>query len=258
MIDSHSHLADEIFAADLDAVIARARDAGVRGTLCILDAASDEEAAQARSLRARWEAVRFATGIHPHHAGRYAEAPEEAVRVVSASMAAHPEVRALGEMGLDYHYDFAPREVQQAVFAAQVELAGERDLPIVIHTREADADTLAILRGASRPARGVLHCFTGDAALATAALDLGFHLSFSGIVTFPKAQSLRDIAASMPPDRLLIETDSPFLAPVPHRGKRNEPAWVSRVLDVLAGVRGVSPETLAEQSTANFTALFRP
>jgi TatD DNase family protein len=258
MIDSHSHLADEIFAADLDAVIARARDAGVRATLCILDAASDEEAAQARSLCTRWDAVRFATGIHPHHAGRYAAAPEEVVRVVSASVAAHPEVRALGEMGLDYHYDFAPREVQQAVFAAQVALAGERDLPIVIHTREADADTLDILRAASRPARGVLHCFTGDAALATAALDLGFHLSFSGIVTFPKAQPLRDIAAAMPPDRLLIETDSPFLAPVPYRGKRNEPAWVSRVLDVLAEVRGVAPAALAEQSTANFTALFRP
>src|SRR5262249_40317023 len=155
--------------------------------------------------------------------------------------------------------DFAPRDVQQAVFRVQVQLALDLNLPIVIHTREADADTLEILRAACpRPPRGVFHCFTGDEALARAALDLGFHLSFSGIATFPKGQSLRDIAAFVPADRILIETDSPFLAPVPYRGKRNEPAWVARVLDVLAGVRGVTPEALAAQTSANFETLFRP
>jgi TatD DNase family protein len=258
MIDSHCHLADEVFVADLDAAVARARAAGLTGAFCILDAGSDEETARAPRVRAAWSAVRFATGIHPHQAGRYADAADEAVRVVSSALETNPDVRAIGEIGLDYHYDFAPRAVQQAVFAAQVDLAGARDLPIVIHTREADADTLAILRDAARPVRGVFHCLTGDAALAQAALDLGFHVSFSGIVSFPKAQALRDIAAVVPADRLLVETDSPFLAPVPHRGKRNEPAWVARVLEVVAGVRGVTPEALAAQTTANFTALFRP
>jgi TatD DNase family protein len=258
MIDSHCHLADEVFVADLDAAVARARAAGLTGAFCILDAGSDEETARVPGVRAAWGAVRFATGIHPHQAGRYADAVDEAVRVVSSALDTNPDVRAIGEIGLDYHYDFAPRAVQQAVFAVQVDLAGARDLPIVIHTREADADTLAILRDAARPARGVFHCFTGDAALAQAALDLGFHVSFSGIVSFPKAQALRDIAAGVPADRLLVETDSPFLAPVPHRGKRNEPAWVARVLEVVASVRGVTPEVLATQTTANFTALFRP
>jgi TatD DNase family protein len=255
MIDSHCHLADEVFAADLDAVVRRAQDAGVEAALCILDAGSPEELARASVAEAAWPAVRIAAGVHPHHAGRFADA-EDAVRVVTSAIDARARLCAVGEIGLDYHYDFAPRAVQQAVFAAQVELAGARDLPIVIHTREADADTLAILREASKRPRGVFHCFTGDAALARAALDLGFHLSFSGIATFPKGQSLRDIAATAPGDRLLIETDSPYLAPPPHRGKRNEPAWVARVLDVLATVRGTSPEALAAQTTANFRALF--
>jgi TatD DNase family protein len=256
MIDSHCHLADEVFADDLGAVVARARAAGVEAALCILDASNPEEAGRAVRVRGAWDAVRFAAGVHPHHAGRYAGDVDAAVAAVSAALDAQPGMRGLGEIGLDYHYDFAPRDVQQSVFAAQVDAAAARDLPIVIHTRDADADTLAILRGASRPPRGVFHCFTGDASLARAALDLGFHLSFSGIATFPKGQSLRDIAADVPHDRLLIETDSPYLAPPPHRGKRNEPAWVARVLEVLATVRGTTPEALASQTTANFRALF--
>jgi TatD DNase family protein len=256
MIDSHCHLADEVFAADLDALVCRAQEAGVEAALCILDAGSPEELGRASRVQAAWSAVRFTAGIHPHQAGRYAESADAAVRLVSEAMARQPGIRAVGEIGLDYHYDFAPRPVQQAVFEAQVAFAGARDLPIVIHTREADADTLAVLRGASKPPRGVFHCFTGDASLARAALDLGFHLSFSGIATFPKGQSLRDIAATVPADRLLVETDSPYLAPPPHRGKRNEPAWVARVLDVIATVRGTTPEALATQTTANFRALF--
>jgi TatD DNase family protein len=259
MIDSHCHLADEVYAGDLDEVVARAREAGVEAALCILDADSAEEASRAARVETLWPAVRLATGIHPHQAGRYAAAPAEAARVVSASLAANPRVRAFGEMGLDYHYDFAPRDVQQAVFASQVRLARERDLPVVIHTREADADTLRILQdeGDSR-VRGVFHCFTGDEALARAVLDLGFHLSFSGIVTFPKAQALRDIAAFVPGDRLLVETDSPFLAPVPYRGQRNEPAWVARVAEIVAGARGVRVEALVAQTCRNFVELFRP
>jgi len=258
MIDSHCHLADEVFVGDLDAVVARAQEAGVRAALCILDAGSDEEASRAQTVRAKWGSVRFAAGVHPHQAGRHAGNPAEAVAVVERAIEANGDVRALGEIGLDYHYDFAPRPVQQVVFSAQVELAATRGLPVIIHTREADADTLAILRSIPNVPGGVFHCFTGDEALARAALDLGFHLSFSGIVSFPKAQALRDVAAFVPADRLLIETDSPYLAPVPHRGKRNEPAWVVRVCEVLASVRGTTAASLAGRTSENFVKLFRP
>jgi TatD DNase family protein len=259
MVDSHCHLADDAFTADLDDVVSRARSAGVESVLCVLDAGSEVEIGRAPGLRERWGGVRFAVGVHPHQAGRYAQDAAEAVRVAAGAIDGVAGACGLGEIGLDYHYDFAPRAVQQAVFAAQVDLAVSRNLPVVIHTREADADTVAILRGAGPGrVRGVFHCFTGDAALARAALDLGFHVSFAGIVSFPKAQALRDVAATVPEDRLLIETDSPFLAPVPHRGKRNEPAWVARVCEVLAGVRGVAPGELADRTSRNFAALFEP
>jgi TatD DNase family protein len=259
MIDSHCHLADDAFVSDLGDVVARAKAAGLDRVLCILDASSDEELQRAADLSARWPDVRFGLGVHPHQAGKYAEDPDVAARVAGTALDAVAGVRALGEVGLDYHYDFAPREVQQRVFAAQVRLALARNLPVIIHTREADADTLAILRDAGETAvRGVFHCFTGDAALAEAALDLGFYLSFSGIVTFPKAQALRDVAAATPADRLLVETDSPYLSPVPHRGGRNEPARVVHVADALAAVRGVTPDAFRAQTTANFERLFSP
>jgi TatD DNase family protein len=259
MVDSHCHLADDAFADDLEEVIARARAAGLDAALCILDAGSDVELRRAADLDARWPEVRFATGVHPHHAGRHASDAAEASRVAASAIDEVPGVRAIGEIGLDYHYDFAPREVQQAVFAAQIRLALERDLPIVVHTREADADTLRVLRDAGRGAvRGVFHCFTGDAALADSALALGFHLSFSGIVTFPKAQALRDVAVSVPIDRVLVETDSPYLAPVPFRGARNEPARVVHVAEAIAAARGVTPDTLRAHTTENFARLFRP
>ncbi len=164
---------------------------------------------------------------------------------------------AIGEIGLDYHYDFAPRDVQREVFGAQVALARELNLPVVIHTREADEHTLDVLRGDGKgEVRGVFHCFTGDDRLARAALDLGFMVSFSGIVTFPRSDTLRNIARSVPLDRLLIETDSPFLAPVPRRGQRNEPAWVSHVADALAGALGISVDELERATDANFERLF--
>ena len=166
--------------------------------------------------------------------------------------------RAIGEIGLDYHYDFSPREVQQAVFRAQVDLAGELQLPVIIHTREAEADTIEALKSAGDSLRGVLHCFTGTRELATAALDLGFYISLAGIVTFPKALELREIARDIPLDRLLIETDSPFLAPVPHRGARNEPARVVHTAETLAVLRGIPVAELDRATTANFHALFRP
>jgi len=256
MIDSHCHLADEAFASDLDAVIARAREAGVTEALCILAAGDGEEAARARKVSAGWDAVAFATGVHPHAAAPFAERADAAANLTCVHLAAFAG-RAIGEIGLDYHYDFAPRDVQQQVFAAQVDTARRRDLPIIIHTREATDDTFAIL-GNAPGVRGVFHCFTGDAAMATRALDIGFYVSFAGIVTFPKAGDLREAARIVPDDRLLIETDSPYLAPVPHRGKRNEPAFVAQVLDTIAGIRGRNRQELDAQVTANFRRLFPP
>src|ERR671934_3079539 len=227
MIDSHCHLADETFANDLDAVVVRAKAAGVERVCVILEAGNRQEAAQAERLRELWPEVRFAVGVHPHQAHEFAADPDRALSVVREQLEATPAARAIGEIGLDHHYDFSPRDVQQAVFRGQVRLARELRMPVVIHTREADEDTIRILREeGSGEVRGVLHCFTGTAALAEAGLDLGFSISVAGIVTFPKAVSLRETVRRVPLDRVLTETDSPFLAPVPHRGKRNEPAFV--------------------------------
>lgn len=255
MIDSHCHLAGDEFVDDLDAVIARAIEAGVTGALCILDAGNGVECDRAPGLVARWPAVRFAAGVHPHRAAACGdvEAVEQLVRDALTTAGAC----ALGEVGLDYHYDFAPRDVQRAVFARQVEVARALGLPLVIHTREADADTVDVLAQAGGgEVRGVFHCFTGDAALAHAALDLGFHLSFSGILSFPRAEALRAVAAGVPHDRVLVETDSPYLAPVPFRGRRNEPAWVVKVAETLATVWQVPVADVIGQTTANVEALF--
>lgn len=257
MIDSHCHLADEAFADDLTDVIARAREAGLMSALCILAAGDAEEASRAARVRTTWHNVRFASGVHPHQAGAFdgrpADAAAEAARTIDAF-----DGCAVGEIGLDYHYDFSPRPVQRDVFAAQIALALDRRLPVIIHTREATDDTFDVLREAGDGVRGVFHCFTGDAAMARRALDIGFYVSFAGIVTFPRAESLREAARLVPDDRLLIETDSPYLAPVPHRGKRNEPAFVGRVLETLAQVRGAAPDELGAAVARNFDALFRP
>ena len=257
MIDSHCHLADEAFEADLDATIARAKEAGLSSALCILSAGDEAEGERARRVRDRWAPVRFATGAHPHNAGSFGGRPDEAARVAQAHITAF-DACAVGEIGLDYHYDFAPRPVQREVFVAQVHLALQLDLPIIIHTREATDDTFAVLREAGPALRGVFHCFTGDEAMARRALDIGFHVSFAGIVTFPKAAEIREAAKIVPFDRLLIETDSPYLAPVPHRGKRNEPAYVAHVLEALAALRSEPAASLDAAVTRNFDALFRP
>ncbi|MGB7218241.1 MAG: TatD family hydrolase [Vicinamibacterales bacterium] len=259
MIDSHCHLADEVFADDLEAVIARARAAGVERALVILEAGHAKESAQARRVERLWPEVRFAIGVHPHQAHQFADHPQRAADLVREQMTATASGRAVGEIGLDYHYDFSPRDVQQAVFRAQVRLARELGRPIVVHTREADADTVAILRqDGGGEVSGVLHCFTGTPELARAGLDLGFYISVAGIVTFPKAGELRDTIRAVPVERLLAETDSPFLAPVPHRGKRNEPAYIVRVVGALADIHGVEAGEVARRTTANFHTLFRP
>ena len=258
LIDSHCHLADPAFDFDREAVIERARAAGLAHALCILAADNTVEAEGANGLSQLWPAIRFGVGVHPHQAGQFAGRETQAAALVREVIGRTPAARAVGEIGLDYHYDFAPKPVQQAVFRVQIRLARELNLPIVIHTREAEDDTLAILREDGGRVNGVLHCFTGTARLADAGLALGMHISFAGIVTFPKAGNLREIAGSVPGDRLLCETDSPYLAPTPFRGKRNEPAWVVRVAEDLAAARHEEVEALGRQITQNFSALFRP
>jgi len=259
LIDSHCHLAGPEFADDLDAVVGRARAAGLTHALVILAADDEAELRQARVVAAAWPAVRFSIGIHPHAAGTYADDPSMAARRVADAMSRQPLTRAVGEIGLDYHYDHAPREVQQQVFRAQIRLALDRRLPIVIHTREATDDTFAILDEEQASAVPVvLHCFTGDRDMARRALDAGYLLSFAGIVTFPRALELKEVAREVPLDRFLIETDSPFLAPVPFRGKRNEPAWVKQVAEVVADLRGTTTDAVVQASLNNFQRLFNP
>lgn len=256
MLDSHCHLAGEEFASDLREVASRAAEAGVRDALCILESEDSGELARAVIVREAWPSIRFATGIHPHHAGKFAADVPAAIETVSRALDATGAC-AVGEIGLDYHYDFSPRAVQQEIFRAQIRLALERDLPVIIHTREATADTFRILREEGRGTlRGVFHCFTGDVAMAREALDIGFYLSYAGILTFPKAGDLRESAKITPPDRLLSETDAPYLAPTPYRGKRNEPAYVARVVETLAELHSSSVPEITSRIDENFARLF--
>ena len=258
MIDSHCHLAGPEFAGDLEDVVARAREAGLVRCLVILAAEDADEIRHSEKVLAAWPTVRFAVGVHPHNAHQFATDAGEAVRLVERRLAELPAACAIGEIGLDYHYDFSSQDVQHAVFRAQLRLAREHELPVVIHTREAEEDTLRIIAEESEgELRGVFHCFSGDSAAATRALGSGFHVSIPGIATFPKSVDLRDAAHTIPDDRLLIETDAPYLAPVPFRGKRNEPAYVIKVLETVAEVRGVDRDVLGARLVANFDRLFR-
>jgi TatD DNase family protein len=254
VIDSHCHLAGEEFVPDLDAVVTRAKAAGLTSALCILSAGDEGESARAAAVAAAWPAARFATGIHPHQAGEFAGRVPEGIEAVRRALDRH-RACAIGEIGLDYHYDFSPRDVQQEVFRAQLQLAREADLPVVIHTREATDDTFRLIEEAGR-VRGVFHCFTGDESMARRAAAVDFYVSFAGILTFPRAEDIRAAAGVVPLDRLLVETDSPYLAPVPYRGKRNEPAFVAEVVARLAALRGIPPSELGAQVTRNFDALF--
>lgn len=259
MIDSHCHLADETFSAELESVVARARTAGVERALVILEAGNDQEAAQACRVHELWPDVRTAVGIHPHAAHEYGTSVDRVLSTVRDQIAKTPTARALGEIGLDYHYDYSPRDVQRTVFRAQVRLARDLKLPVVIHTREADEDTMTVLRDEGQgEVTGVLHCFSGTADLARAGLELGFYISFAGMLTFNNAGPLRETARLVPLDRLMTETDSPFLAPVPHRGKRNEPAFVSHVVAALAQLHAIDVQEMDQHTSANFHRLFRP
>ena len=259
MIDSHCHLAGEEFESDLADVVQRAVTAGVSGALVIIAADDDTECRRAREVTDAWPGVRLSFGVHPHAAGRCADEHGRAARLVQERLSDGDHARAIGEIGLDYHYDFAPRDVQQTVFREQIDLARRLRLPIVIHTREATEDTFRILGDESAgEVGGVFHCFTGDRAMARRALDAGFYISLAGIVTFPRAAELHDVATMVPLDRLLIETDSPFLAPVPHRGTRNEPAHVVHVAEAIARLRDTTAEAVGLAAQENFDRLFNP
>lgn len=250
LVDSHVHLDDKQFDPDRAEVIERALGAGVERMLAIGTGSGPPDLEAALRL-ARQHAFIYATvGVHPHDA---AKATPETFTALE-TLAADARVLAIGEIGLDYHYDFSPREVQRDVFVAQLKLAGRAGKPIVIHTREAWDDTLLLLRE-HWSGGGIMHCFSGGPAEARQALDLGFYLGFGGVLTFPKADALREAARLAPEGRLLLETDAPYLAPVPKRGKRNEPAFLLESARRLAEVRGATPERIAERTTRNFERL---
>ncbi len=250
LVDSHCHLDDPKFEEDREQVIERARLAGVERMMAIGTGNGPPDLATAVRLADRYPFIYATIGVHPHDASKATSETFVKLR----ELAAHPKVLAVGEIGLDYHYDFSPREVQREVFARQLELASEAELPVVIHTREAWDDTVALLREGVRNG-GIMHCFTGDEQQAREALDLGMHLSFGGVLTFPKADAVRQAARITPEERLLVETDCPYLAPVPHRGKRNEPALMVETVKRLAEVRGRAAGEIAEATTGNFERL---
>ena len=252
LIDSHCHLDSEQFDGDREAVIERALAAGVERMLTIGSGDGPPDVEAAIRLADRYPMLYASIGVHPHDASK---ATAETYRKL-AELAAHPKVVAVGEIGLDYHYDHSPREIQRDVFAEQMRIASDARKPIVIHTREAWSDTVALIRKHWNSAYGgIIHCFTEGPVEAREALDLGFHVSFAGIVTFPKATGVQEAARIVPADRLLVETDAPFLAPVPWRGKRNEPAFVVQTVRKVAELRGVTPEEIASTTVANFHRL---
>jgi TatD DNase family protein len=259
-VDSHAHLEMEQFDADRDVMLQRAKDAGIASILAIGSGTGPGSLDCAVQLADKHDFVYATIGIHPHEAKLAGDADFEEL----ARLAKRPKVIAWGEIGLDYFYDHSPREVQQQVFLKQLHLAQAAKLPIVIHCRpsnnsdDAWEDCLKLLNEKWAPSRlrGILHCFTGTWAHAERALDMGFMISFAGNVTFPKAQQIREVAKQVPLERMLIETDSPFLAPVPHRGKRNEPSFVKETARQLAELRGLSTEDIGLQTTNNFCRFF--
>ncbi|HEY1265051.1 MAG TPA: TatD family hydrolase [Terriglobales bacterium] len=259
-VDSHAHLEGEQFAADRDQVLTRARETGVQTIVAIGSGTGPGSLDCGIRLAEQHDFVYATIGIHPHEA----KLAEDKDFVEMEQLAQRPKVIAWGEIGLDYFYDHSPRELQRAVFVKQMELAIAARLPIVIHNRPSnnsddaweDFFTLIEQHWAASGLGGILHCFTGSPSHAKRALDLGFMISFAGNITFPKAQQIRDAAKEVPLDRMFIETDCPFLAPVPHRGKRNEPAFVKEVARQLGELHGLSMEAVGEQTAANFYRFF--
>ncbi len=252
LIDSHCHIDDARFDVDRDVMMNRARNAGVEHFVTI--GCDLETSLAAVALADKHPFISATVGVHPHEVKLIQEGWYDELRLLGRSA----RVVAYGEIGLDYHYDHSPRDVQRIRFREQIQLARELKLPIVIHTREAQEDTITILKEEkASELGGVFHCFSGDAWLAKDALDLGFYLSFSGVVTFQNAVMLREIVKTVPLDRILVETDSPYLTPAPYRGKRNEPAYVRQVAEKIAEIHGISVQEVEDATSGNASSLFR-
>ena len=250
MIDSHSHIYTARFEPDRAAVLERAVEAGIVQLMQV--GCNLTESAQVVDLAGRVPGIYAAVGVHPHDAVTVDAAVLDGIEALTAS----PKVLAWGEIGLDFYYDNSPRDIQKSAFAAQLERVANLDLPVVIHTRDAEPETLALLERHRVPRGGHVHCFTGSLEMAEALLGMGFHIGFTGIVTFKKAEALREVVAKVPLDRLLIETDSPYLAPHPNRGKRNEPAFVVHVAQAVADIKGLSLAEVVRATSANFYRLY--
>jgi TatD DNase family protein len=254
LIDSHAHIQGKEYAGEADAVIERARAAGVEKIVAVGGAGDMSSNTEAVALAVRFENVYATVGMHPHDAKDVGA--EDLAKL--KELAAHPKVVAVGETGLDYYYSHSPHDVQRRVFGQFIQMARETDLPIVVHERDAAQEASELLRSeGGGELRGVIHCFTGDYAAARDYLDLGFYLSFTGIITFKNAGPLREVVRKVALERMFVETDSPFLTPVPHRGKRNEPAYVRFVAETIAGIKGVPLEEVAERTTRNVQDLFK-
>lgn len=254
LADSHCHLDDKQFDHDREAAIERARAAGLKYMLAIGTGDGPPDLEAAVRLADTYPFIYATVGVHPNDAGKIeADTFRDLERLIE-----HPRVKGLGEIGLDYHWG-VPKETQLPVFLRQIEIAKAARMPIIIHTRDAWADTMDVLRThwAASGLPCLMHCFAGDAEMARECLEMGFHLAFGGVATFPKSTEAREAAALVPMDRLLLETDAPYLAPVPYRGKRNEPAYVAHTARIIAEARGVDVEELAAQTTGNFERLFQ-
>lgn len=253
LIDSHAHIQGKEYAGERDAVIARAREAGVEKIIAVGGAGDMSSNLEAIALADSLANIYATVGMHPHDAKDVGEDELRRLRELTA----HPKVIAVGETGLDYYYNHSPHDVQRRVFSHFIDMARETGLPLVVHERDAAREAADLLRriGAGK-VRGVIHCFTGDYDAARQYLDLGFYLSFTGIITFKNAEPLRDVVRRVPLEKILVETDSPYLTPVPHRGRRNEPAYVRFVAETIASLKGVPLEEVARVTSANVQALF--
>lgn len=250
MIDSHSHIYTDRYKDDREQVIDRAATAGISRLLQV--GCNLAESREALALAERVTGIYASVGVHPHDAIEVNESVLDAL----TELCRHPKVLSWGEIGLDFYYDNSPRDIQIAAFSAQMKRAAALQMPVVIHTRDAERETLAVLRETRAPMGGHVHCFTGTKEMAQALLDLGFHIGFTGIITFKNAAELRDVVEMVPMERLLIETDSPYLSPIPHRGKRNEPAFVQYVAEKVGEIKGLTPKEVMRITDENFAAVY--
>jgi TatD DNase family protein len=254
LVDSHAHIQGKEYAGEVEAVIARARSAGVETIIAVGGAGDMSSNTEAIQLATTFPNIYATVGMHPHDAKDVGADELDVLK----NLAADSKVIAIGETGLDYYYSHSPHDVQRRVFGQFIHMARQAQLPIIVHERDAAQDATELLRcGGAGELRGVIHCFTGNYESACAYLDLGFYLSFTGIITFKNANALREVVSKIPLECILVETDSPYLTPVPHRGKRNEPAYARHVAETIANVKGISFEEIAQITTANAKQLFR-